>query len=240
MRLRLMAGQLSIWIIVAAVLAGAAAVARAGEPWIWAFALVGIPMQMLNEYSLHRFIFHLPPPAREWQFNLLYRAHYGHHDFPTNPTLIFAPTFVVVPVLILGFAAVWGIATLAGAVHALAIAAAVVPVGGGLTFLAYEWFHTTAHMPVRKTAVERHVATLHNQHHFRDFTRWFHVTAGGEVIDRLMGTAIDRETLRSQQRIAFIRTLGLKPDDPRLVAARARYGRRYGLTDDEIARAARA
>jgi hypothetical protein len=54
-----------------------------------------------------------------------------------------------------------------------------------------------------------------------------------------MGTAIDREALKSQSRIEFIRTLGLRPDDPRLLSARARFAGRYGLTADEIARAAR-
>jgi hypothetical protein len=79
---------------------------------------------------------------------------------------------------------------------------------------------------------------LHNQHHFRDFSRWFHVSPGGEVIDRAMGTAIDREALKSQQRIEFIRTLGMRPDDARLVAARAHFAQRYGLTEAEITRAA--
>lgn len=239
MRLRLMLSHLSIWLMIGTVLAGAAILAS-GPAWLWGLALLGIPAQMLNEYSLHRYLFHLPPPKRQAAFNLLYRLHYGHHDFPTNPDLIFAPLFLVVPVLLVNFALVWGVLALAGAAWALGGAAAIVAVGGGLTFLAYEWFHTTAHMPVRKTAIERHVTTLHNQHHFRDFTKWFHVTAGGEVIDRLMGTAIDRDVLKSAQRIEFIRTLGLQPDDPRLVAARARYANRYGLTAEEIARAARA
>ena len=93
---------------------------------------------------------------------------------------------------------------------------------------------------MKKTAVERHVTTLHNQHHFRDFSKWFHVTAGGQIIDRAMGTAIDREALKSKSRIEFIRTLGMRPDDPRLVAARHRFATRYGLSEEEITRAARA
>jgi hypothetical protein len=222
------------------VVAGVGVVAEAGQPWLWGLVLLGIPAQMLNEYNLHRFIFHLPPPQRQWQFDILYRAHYGHHDFPTHQELFFAPDFVVFPVLVLNFSLVWGSLTLGGAPWALAGAAAIVAVGGGLTFLAYEWFHSTAHLPVPKTAVERHVTTLHNQHHFRDFSKWFHVTAGGEIIDRAMGTAIDREALKSQQRIEFIRTLGMRPDDPRLVAARHRFADRYGLTAEDIVRAARA
>jgi hypothetical protein len=239
-RLRLMFRHTSIIGIALSVVAGVVIVALWGQPWLWALVLVGVPLQMLNEYNLHRFIFHLPPPRRQWQFDILYRAHYGHHDFPTNRELFFAPDFVVFPVLVFNFTLVWSVLTVLGADWAAGGTAAIVMVGGGLTFLAYEWFHATAHLPVAKTAVERHVTTLHNQHHFRDFSRWFHVTAGGEIIDRVMGTAIDRDALKSQQRIEFIRTLGMRPDDPRLVAARQRFARRYGLEAEEIERAARA
>lgn len=228
-----------ILLILAAVAAGAWVVAAAGMPWLWLLAVLGVPAQMVNEYLLHRFVFHLPPPRAQWAFDLLYRAHYGHHDFPANPRLFFAPGFVVAPVLAGNLIAVWAILTLAGADWAVPGAAAVVAVGGGATFLAYEWFHTTAHLPVARTAVERHVARLHTQHHFRDTSKWFHVTAGGAVIDRAFGTAIDRADLAGRTRAAFIRTLGMRPDDPRLVAARARFAARYGLTETEIARAAR-
>lgn len=238
-RLALMLAHPPILVILAAIAAGAWVVAQAGQPWLWALALLGVPAQMVNEYLLHRFVFHLPPPRAQRAFDLLYRAHYGHHDFPTNPRLFFAPWFVVVPVLAGNLAAVWGALALLGVPWAVPGAAAVVAVGGGLTFLAYEWFHTTAHLPVGKTAVERHVTRLHTQHHFRDTTKWFHVTAGGAVIDRAFGTAIDRDDLAGQARAAFIRTLGMRPDDPRLVAARARFAGTYGLSAADIARAAR-
>lgn len=237
-RLRLMLSHRSILAILAGVAVGVFIVGQSGLPWLWLLVFLGIPAQMLNEYNLHRYIFHLPPPRRQWQFDLLYRAHYGHHDFPTNRDLIFAPEFVVFPVLALNFTAVWAILTLCGAPWALPATAAIVLIGGGATFVAYEWFHTTAHIACRRTALERHVTTLHNQHHFRDFSKWFHVTAGGAIIDRLMGTAIDREALKTQQRIEFIRTLGMRPDDARLIAARKRFARRYDLTPDEITRAA--
>lgn len=239
-RVRLILSHRSIWVMVGVIALGCSLLVQSGTPWFWALAVLGIPMQMLNEYTLHRFVFHLPPPERQWQFDLLYRAHYGHHDFPTNRGMFFVPEFVMVPVLIWNFALVWGALWLLGAPWAFWSAVAIVVVGGGATFLAYEWFHMTAHLPVKKTAVERHVTTLHNQHHFRDFTKWFHVTAGGEVIDRLMGTAIDREALKSQQRLEFIRTMGLRPDDPRLVSARRRFAVKYGLSEAEILRAAKA
>ena len=229
------------WSIPAMMLAGLGGiviVASYGPAWVWLLVPLGILAQMLNEYSLHRHVFHLPPPEQQWKFDLLYQAHYGHHDFPTNLPLFFAPGWVTLPLLAINFLVLWALLALIGLNAAPSISAAIVLVGGVMTFLAYEWFHMTAHLTCRKTWIERHVSTLHNQHHFRDFSRWFHVSPGGHIIDRAMGTAISRNALKSQQRIEFIRTLGMKPDDPRLVAARQRFAGKYGLSDEEIRLAA--
>lgn len=236
-RLRIMFSHLSV--VLMALAAAVGIVVLASAPWwVWLLVPLGIGAQMLNEYNLHRYVFHLSPPKRQWAFDLLYQAHYGHHDFPTNHGLFFVPVWVALPVLAFNFGLVWGVAAIIGLPFAFEIAVAIVVVGGVLTFLGYEWFHMTSHLNIPKTRVERYVTTLHNQHHFRDFSKWFHVSPGGEVIDRAMGTAIDRDTLRSQQRIEFIRTLGLQPDDPRLVSARQRFAPKYGLTSAEVARAA--
>lgn len=237
-RVRLLFGHWPTPAMLCVLAAGVLFLAAAGATWQWAFVLLGIPAQMLNEYLLHRCVFHLPPPRRQWVFDLLYQAHYGHHDFPAKPRLFFAPGWISLPVLAVNYLLVWGLLSLAVPAQAAALAAAIVLIGGVATFLGYEWFHMTAHLPVPKLRVERHVTTLHNQHHFRDFSKWFHVSPGGEVIDRAMGTAISREALRGKQRIEFIRTLGLRPDDPRLVAARRRFAGKYGLSEAEIARAA--
>lgn len=206
--------------------------------WVWFLVPLGVLAQLLNEYNLHRYVFHLKPPRRQWAFDLLYQAHYGHHDFPTNHRLFFVPIWVALPMLLGNFALLWAVLAWLGAPEAMWIAVAIVPAGGVLTFLGYEWFHMTAHLNVPKSALERHVTRLHNQHHFRDFSKWFHVSPGGQIIDRVMGTDIDREALKAQQRIEFIRTLGMRPDDPRLVAARVRFAPIYGLSAREIARAA--
>ena len=165
---------------------------------------------------------HLPPPREQWKFDLLYRAHYGHHDFPTCPSLFFVPAFVALPMLALHVLAAALVGELLLPGLGWRVAASVTLTGGVGTFLVYEWFHMTAHLPVRRSRLEQHVTTLHNQHHFRDFTRWFHVSPGGEVIDRALGTAISRDALKAKSRAEFIRTLGLRPDDPRLLSARAR------------------
>lgn len=213
------------------------ALAVAGPWWAWLLVPLGVGAQFLNEYNLHRFVFHLPPPRRQWAFDLLYQAHYGHHDFPTNHALFFVPIWIALPMLVFNTALFWAIAALVGAPQPHWVAIAIVPAGAVAMFLVYEWYHMTAHLTVTKSALGRRVTRLHNQHHFRDFSKWFHVSPGGEIIDRAMGTDIDAEALKQQQRMEFIRTLGMRPDDPRLIAARARFAPKYGLSEKEIAQA---
>jgi len=237
-RLKLMFSHVGVVAMFLAALVGIAILIVHAAWWVWLLIPLGFGAQMLNEYNLHRFIFHLPPPKQQWAFNLLYQAHYGHHDFPTNHGLFFVPPWVALPVLGFNFCLVWAIAGLIGVPEAFEIAVAIVLVGGVLMFMAYEWFHMTSHLNVPKSKVERYVTVLHNQHHFRDFSKWFHVSPGGEVIDRALHTAIDRDALKAKQRIEFIRTLGLRPDDPRLVTARTQFADKYGLSQNEISRAA--
>ena len=237
-RLRIMLHHPSVAIMAAVCVVSFAALAISGPGWAWALVPLGIGAQMLTEYNLHRFVFHLPPPKRQWAFDLLYQAHYGHHDFPTNHPLFFVPIWVALPMLIGNTLLVWGIAALLGVSGAHWVAIAIVPAGGVAMFMVYEWYHMTAHLPVRKSVLGRRVTRLHNQHHFRDFSKWFHVSPGGEIIDRTMGTDIDTEALKQQQRMEFIRTLGMRPDDPRLIAARARFAPKYGLSAQDIAQAA--
>ncbi len=237
---RLLLAHPSVPVMLGAVALGIGILIVSGATWQWGFVLLGIGVQMLNEYSLHRYVFHLRPPRQQWAFDLLYQAHYGHHDFPTHPKLFFAPVWVVLPMLGVNLALVYSVLSFVVPAQALVLTAAIVLVGGVSTFLGYEWFHMTAHLTLPKTRVEAHVTRLHNQHHFRDFSKWFHVSPGGEVIDRAMGTAIDRDALRQQQRVEFIRTLGLRPDDYRLISARDRFALRYELSAEDRSRAAKA
>ncbi len=238
-RLKLMFSHLSLQCLAVFFFIGLMVCISNGPWWIWAIMPLGIGAQMLNEYSLHRFVFHLPPPNKQWQFDLLYQAHYGHHDFPTNHALFFVPIWVALPMLVINFCIVFLVMAVIAPSYAFVLASAIVLVGGIATFMSYEWFHMTAHLSLPKTWVERHVTTLHNQHHFRDFGKWFHVSPGGQIIDRAMGTAINRDALKSKQRIEFIRTLGMRPDDPKLLAARARFAAKYDLSEKEIMQAAR-
>ena len=96
-----------------------------------------------------------------------------------------------------------------------------------------------AHTNVKKWALERHVTRLHGMHHVRDYQRWYHVNPCGFVIDRIMGTAIPNDEIKQKGRVEFLSTMGLRPDDPRLISARTRLGPGYGITPDEIERAGR-
>ena len=236
-RLRIMARHDSVIAMALLFVAGASWLVLNASALVWACVPIGIGLQLLNEYNIHRHLFHLKPPRNQMLFNLLYRAHYGHHDFPTCEKLLFVPIWFALPMAGVNFALVYGVASLLG-LPAAPVAVAVVLVGGVGMFLAYEWFHMTAHMNARKTAAERRVTQLHAQHHFRDFSKWFHVSPGGEIIDKALGTAIDRDSLRQQSRIEFITTLGLRPDDPRLLKARARFAQMAGLSAQDLQRAA--
>ena len=86
-----------------------------GPLWAWGFVPLGVLAQYLTEYNLHRYVFHLKPPRRQWVFDLLYRAHYGHHDFPTSFKLFFVPVWVDLPMLGFHFFPLWVVSTLFGA-----------------------------------------------------------------------------------------------------------------------------
>lgn len=238
-RFRLLYSHFSIQMMTALLLAATAYSIAHWQVLFIPLIGAGIAGQMLTEYNIHRYIFHLPPPSSQRLFNMLYLCHYGHHDFPTNTKLFFVPIWFMLPILIAGFLIYWGIFALLGFASALQMAVAFVFVGHVLTFLGYEWYHMTAHLNIRKFAPEVAVTRRHNIHHFKDFTRMFHVSYGGQIIDRAMGTAIDPDTRERLSRTEFIRTLGMKPDDPRLIRARETYAAKLGLSTQQIQSARR-
>lgn len=239
-RLKLMFSHASLQLLLALWLLGwGLLIATYNLHLLW-LAPLGILAQMLNEYSTHRFLFHWPAPRSQFWFDVLYRAHYGHHDFPSKPALFFVPVWFAIPMALIHVTLAYMMLWLLGLANPMVGATTFTFIGGITAFIFYEWFHMTAHTNVKKWAVERYVTRLHGAHHFRNYMRWFHVNPGGEVIDRIMGTAIPTEEIKQQGRIEFLSTLGLKPDDPRLISARTRLGPQYGITAQEIARASAA
>ena len=97
-------------------------------------------------------------------------------------------------------------------------------VGGIGAYIFYEYCHTLAHLSIPKGRFGTWVTRTHLAHHFQDHHATFHVSAGMGWIDQLLGTAFDKARARSRYDAATHQTVGLQPDDPRLVAAREELG----------------
>lgn len=196
------------------------------SPWLVLAVAYGVLVQFLVEYVMHRFLFHREPPTEQSPFNALYRSHIGHHEFPTDPEFFTGDdhwyavrfglvstalhTLVLWPFLGLGaaFVTAW-VALFLGSVSAFAF---------------YEYCHTIAHLNVAKGWFGRRVTREHMAHHYQDHHATFHVSFGMGWIDRLFGTAHDPATARARFDRDTMLSLGMDPEDLRLVTARKAYG----------------
>ena len=208
-----------LWLI------GLAVFFLAFTPWLLLALAYGIVLQFLTEYVMHRFMYHREPPTDQGTFNDLYRAHISHHEFPTDAEFFtgddhwYAFRFVLVSiaahVLVLwpffGFSAA-GFATVA------------LCLGSISAFTFYEYCHTIAHLKVKKGWFGQKVTQSHLVHHFQDHDATFHVSFGMGWIDRLFGTRFDQATAKERYDRETIMSLGMDPEDLRLVTARKAYG----------------
>jgi len=186
----------------------------------------GFFLQFFVEYAMHRFLLHREPPTEQGIFNQLYRSHIGHHEFPSDAEfftgddhwypvrfgLISVALHALALTLFVGLApaALWSfIAIFAGSVSAFAF---------------YEYCHTLAHLNVKKGWFGQRITRSHLAHHFQDHHATFHVSFGMGWIDRLFGTAHDPETARARYDRETILSMGMDPEDLRLVTARKAYG----------------
>lgn len=207
-------------------LAGLLAMILFWTPWLLLAVSYGVVMQFFVEYAMHRFLLHRKPPQEQSPFNELYRSHIGHHEFPNDPEfftgdqhwypVIFAAKSLAVHCVLLWPFLGWKMALLFPAV-ALAV-------GSVSAFAFYEYCHTLAHLKVPKGWFGERVTRSHLKHHFNDHDATFHVSFGMGWIDRLFGTRYDRETARERFDRNTILSLGMDPDDLRLVMARKAYG----------------
>jgi hypothetical protein len=195
-------------------------------PWFLVALAYGVVLQFFVEYAMHRFLYHRDPPQDQSTFNALYRTHIGHHEFPTDPEFFtgddhwYAVRFGLIsvglhtlalwPVVGLWTAASWSwVALFLGSVSAFAF---------------YEYCHTLAHLNVPKGWFGQRVTRSHLIHHFQDHDSTFHVSFGMGWIDRLFGSAYDQSTARARYDRETILSLGMDPEDLRLVTARKAYG----------------
>ena len=186
----------------------------------------GVVMQFFVEYLLHRFLLHREPPTEQSVFNALYRSHIGHHEFPSDAEFFTGDdhwypvrfgvisaaihTVILWPVLGLGAAGV--------------TACIILFVGSVSAFAFYEYCHTLAHLNIPKGWFGQRVTRSHLAHHYQDHDATFHVSFGMGWIDRLFGTPHDAEIARARYDRDTILSMGMDPEDLRLVTARKAYG----------------
>jgi hypothetical protein len=185
---------------------------RRGGTAVLGLLAFGWVLYLIEEHLVHRFIFHAPAPTRQSWFDILYRLHYGHHDQVWNRHLLFTPLWFALPL------AVFDTAVLS---IVMSVESAVITVFGGAAwaYLLFEWLHLTSHFkPLAKGRLGRHITRRHSKHHFIDYTRWFTVSPGGELVDKVLGSDPDEYSL-----VPRVHTCGLDADDPRLVRSRLRF-----------------
>lgn len=188
--------------------------------------IYGAIMQFVVEYVMHRFLYHRAPPTEQSVFNTLYRSHIGHHEFPTKPEFFtgddhwYAVRFGLISVGA-HFLILW---PFIGAAWALLLPVTAIFVGSISAFTFYEFCHTLAHLRVPKGWLGEKITRDHMAHHFQDHHATFHVSLGMGWIDTLFGTPHDRKAARARFDRKTMLSLGMDPDDLRLVTARKAYG----------------
>ena len=196
------------------------------QPWMIAALIYGIIMQFFVEYLMHRFLLHREPPTEQSVFNALYRSHIGHHEFPGDAEFFtgddhWYPVRFGLIATAIHTVILWPVLGLtSGAITAYII----LFVGSVSAFAFYEYCHTLAHLNVRKGWFGQRVTRSHLAHHFQDHDATFHVSFGMGWIDRMFGTGHDRDVARARYDRDTILSMGMDPEDLRLVTARKAYG----------------
>jgi hypothetical protein len=192
---------------------------RRGDPVTLGLLAFGWGIYVVQEYVVHRFIFHAPAPRRQFLFDILYRLHYGHHDQVTNRDLLFTPLWFTIPLTCLDVAMVSILLPWKDALIAVC--------GGGVcAYLLFEWLHLTVHFrSSSKGRISRYITRRHSKHHFIDYAYWYTVSPGGQLVDRACGSDPARFAV-----VPDVRTCGLPKYDSRLVKSRIRFG-----TDNSLA-----
>lgn len=185
---------------------------RRGDAAVLALLAFGWGVYVVEEYLVHRFVFHAPPPQNQLLFDALYRLHYGHHDQVSNSHLLFTPLWFSLPLAAIDTA-------LMSFFIPVTDALTVVCGGGVSAYLLFEWLHLTSHFKASsKGRLGRYITRRHSKHHYVDYTNWFTVSPGGQLVDRAFSSDPSRYTV-----VPNVRTCGLASDDPRLLKSRLRF-----------------
>ncbi|HEY7497773.1 MAG TPA: sterol desaturase family protein [Vicinamibacterales bacterium] len=189
-------------------------------PLLFAF---GWGLYLVEEYLIHRFIFHAPAPKQQFLFDLLYRLHYGHHDQQRSKHLLFTPLWFALPMAFVTTGLLAIVLPLKDA--------AIAVLGGGVTgYLVFEWLHLTSHFRMEKGSLGRYITRRHAKHHNIDYAYWYTVSPGGQLVDSAFGSDPAKYHV-----VPNVLTCGLDPKDPRIVKSRLRFGMDSSLSNSAAA-----
>lgn len=209
-----------LWIV------GVAALVLGFSWWLPLAVAYGLLAQFFVEYAMHRFLLHREPPTDQGIFNELYRSHIGHHEFPSDPEFFtggdhWYPVRFGLLSCAVHIALLW---PLLGLGNAVLFSTVALFVGSISAYTFYEYCHTLAHLNVPKGWFGKRITRTHLAHHFQDHEATFHVSFGMNWIDRLFGTKHDPDTARARYDRDTILSMGMDPEDLRLVTARKAFG----------------
>jgi hypothetical protein len=181
------------------------------NPSHFAWWLVGFLAFLPQEYLTHRYLLHFNPPRNRLAYRFLYRAHYGHHEFPRRIDLMWIPVWLTAPLVIVNVALFAPIAGTAG--HTLAV------LSGLFTgYLLFEWCHLLCHVPLRlRSRLVIVMRRRHLLHHYRNEHFWFAVQQACWPFDAAGHTG---PATRAVPRSGTSFSLGVQGSDPRVEAAR--------------------
>ncbi len=186
----------------------------------------GIILQFFVEYALHRFLLHRKPPTEQSPFNALYRSHIAHHEFPNDPEFFtgddhWYPVRFGLKAIAIHSIILW---PFVGLLSGITYSCVALFVGSVLAFTFYEYCHTIAHLNVPKGRIGQTITRSHLLHHYQDHHATFHVSLGMGWIDKLFGTAHDKEEAKKRFDRDTLLSLGMDPYDLRLITARKAFG----------------
>src|SRR5262245_30113822 len=104
-RLRLYLADRTILVMAAVAAIGLWSAMQRGDAAVLGLLTLGWSSYIVEEYLVHRFIFHAPAPQSQFLFDALYRLHYGHHDQVASKYLLFTPLWFTLTMTSLTFGA---------------------------------------------------------------------------------------------------------------------------------------
>jgi hypothetical protein len=210
--LRIYTGDIGIKVMVVVAAVGVTLALMQRELYTVGLLALGWGLYLLEEHLIHRYIFHAPAPRNQFLFDALYRLHYGHHDQARSKDLLFTPLWFALPMTL---------TTAAALSIVLPVRDAMIAVFGGSVcgYLVFEYLHLVSHFRMTKGSLGRSVTRRHAKHHNIDYSHWYTVSPGGQLVDAALGS--DPATYSV---VPNVLTCGLDPDDPRILKSRIRFG----------------